>query len=172
MSERGARLARRKERAYREYSSDEQRRQAGCPAREALLKWPIQATSRRRRRPVPHRAPGASGSQKPQYLSGKPITYYRPRGSAEVRALIDEGFQAFNAARLSEACRIYTDKMLAPESDTTIALTVAGALTPAGLGGGIVELMERGPGGFLISTRADPYSDLHHAPHFTPHPRG
>ena len=44
--------------------------------------------------------------------------------------LIDEGFQAFNAARLGEACRIFTDKMLAPEHDTTIALTVAGALTP------------------------------------------
>ncbi|HZA33968.1 MAG TPA: hypothetical protein VE505_03515, partial [Vicinamibacterales bacterium] len=74
---------------------------------------------------MPHRAPGASGRSTPQYLAGKPITYYRPRGSAEVRALIDEGFQAFNAARLSEACRIYTDKMLAPGSDTTIGLTVA-----------------------------------------------
>src|SRR5215208_542365 len=30
--ERGARLARREERAYREYGSDEQRRQAGAPA--------------------------------------------------------------------------------------------------------------------------------------------
>jgi hypothetical protein len=29
-------LARREERAYREYVSDEQRRQPGCPARKAL----------------------------------------------------------------------------------------------------------------------------------------
>ncbi|HET9199473.1 MAG TPA: hypothetical protein VFO84_00670 [Dehalococcoidia bacterium] len=36
ISERGARVARREERAYREYLSDEQRRQAGCPARKAL----------------------------------------------------------------------------------------------------------------------------------------
>ena len=118
---------------------------------------------------MPHRAPGASGSQKPEYLSGKPITYYRPRGSAEVRALIDEGFQAFNAARLSEACRIYTDKMLAPESDTTIGLTVAGALTPAGLGGCIVELMERGLVDFLVSTGANLYHDMHYALNFTLH---
>jgi deoxyhypusine synthase len=118
---------------------------------------------------VPHRAPGASGPSTPQYLAGKPITYYRPRGSAEVRALIDEGFQAFNAARLSEACRIYTDKMLAPESDTTIGLTVAGALTPAGLGGCIVELMERGLVDFLISTGANLYHDLHYALNFTLH---
>src|SRR5687767_5657049 len=34
LPERGARLARREERAYREYVSDEQRRQAGCPARQ------------------------------------------------------------------------------------------------------------------------------------------
>jgi len=38
MSERGARVARREERAYWEYSSDEQRRQSGCPARQALYK--------------------------------------------------------------------------------------------------------------------------------------
>jgi deoxyhypusine synthase len=118
---------------------------------------------------VPHRAPGSSGDSKPQYLSGKPITYYRPRGGAEVRTLIDEGFQAFNAARLAEACRIYTEKMLAPEHDTTIGLTVAGALTPAGLGGCIVELMDRGLVDFVISTGANLYHDLHYALNFTLH---
>jgi len=94
---------------------------------------------------VPHRAPGSPGHSKPEhYLTGKAITYYRPRGSAEVRQLIDGGFQAFNAGRLSEACQIFSEKMLAPENDTTIGLTVAGALTPAGLGGCAIELIERG----------------------------
>ena len=69
---------------------------------------------------MPHRAPGSPESSGGQYLSGKPIRYYRPRGSADLRHLIDEGFQAFNAARLGEACRIFTDKMLDPENDTTI----------------------------------------------------
>ena len=118
---------------------------------------------------MPHRAPGAPGSSRPQYLSGKPIRYYRPRGSAEIRYLIEEGFQAFNAARLGEACRIFTDKMLAPEHDTTIALTVAGALTPAGLGGCVVELMNRGLVDFVISTGANLYHDLHYALNFTLH---
>jgi deoxyhypusine synthase len=86
-----------------------------------------------------------------------------------VRHLIDEGFQAFNGARLGEACRIFTDKMLLPEHDTTIALTVAGALTPAGLGGCMVELMERGLVDFLISTGANLYHDLHYALNFTLH---
>jgi deoxyhypusine synthase len=116
---------------------------------------------------VPHRASGASGGRKGHYLSGKPIKYYRPRGSADIRALVDDGFQAFNAARLSEACHIYADKMLAPESDTTIGLTVAGALTPAGLGGCVIELMERGLIDFLISTGANLYHDLHYALNFT-----
>ena len=96
-----------------------------------------------------------------------PSSYYRPRGSADIKALVDDGFQAFNAARLSEACHIYADKMLAPESDTTIGLTVAGALTPAGLGGCVIELMERGLIDFVISTGANLYHDLHYALNFT-----
>jgi deoxyhypusine synthase len=116
---------------------------------------------------VPHRSPGAPEGGKRRILSGKPIKYYRPRGSADIRTLVDDGFQAFNAARLSEACHIYADKMLAPENDTTIGLTIAGALTPAGLGGCIIELMERGLIDFVISTGANLYHDLHYALNFT-----
>jgi deoxyhypusine synthase len=118
---------------------------------------------------VPHRAPGASTGDAEQYLSGKVIKYYRPRGGAEVRHLIDHGFQAFNAGRLSEACHIFTGKMLAPEHDTTIGLTIAGALTPAGLGGCAIEMMERGLVDFIISTGANLYHDLHYALNFSLH---
>jgi deoxyhypusine synthase len=118
---------------------------------------------------VPHRAPGAQGEKASHYLRGKPITYYRPSGSQEIRRLIDGGFQAFNAGRLSEACHIFTEKMLAPANDTTIGLTVAGALTPAGLGGCIIELMDRGMVDFVISTGANLYHDLHYALNFTLH---
>jgi deoxyhypusine synthase len=118
---------------------------------------------------VPHRAPGAPGHSPSDYLSGKQITYYRPRGSAEVRALIDGGFQAFNAGRLSEACHIFTDKMLDPANDTTIGLTIAGAMTPAGLGGCVIEMMDRGLVDFVISTGANLYHDLHYALNFSLH---
>jgi deoxyhypusine synthase len=118
---------------------------------------------------VPHRAPGASGQRASNYLAGKPIKYYRPGGSSQVRNLIDDGFQAFNAGRLSEACHIFTDKMLAPENDTTIGLTVAGALTPAGLGGCVIEMIDRGLIDFIISTGANLYHDLHYALNFTLH---
>jgi len=118
---------------------------------------------------LPHRAPGAPAQTRQQLLSGKPIRYYRPKGSADVRALVNDGFQAFNAGRLSEACQIFTEKMLDPANDTTIGLTVAGALTPAGLGGCVIELMERGLVDFLISTGANLYHDLHYALNFTLH---
>jgi deoxyhypusine synthase len=116
---------------------------------------------------MPHRAPGSPQKSPKSFLSGKPIRYYRPQGSAEIRRLIDEGFQAYNAARLGEACHIYTDKMLSRGQDTTIGLTIAGALTPAGLGGCIIELMERGLVDFIISTGANLYHDLHYALNFT-----
>jgi len=118
---------------------------------------------------MPHRVPGSPGQGPARYLHGKQIRYYRPKGSADVRQLIEGGFQAFNAGRLSEACHIYADKMLAPENDTTIGLTVAGALTPAGLGGCVIELMDRGLIDFLISTGANLYHDLHYALNFALH---
>jgi deoxyhypusine synthase len=119
---------------------------------------------------LPHRAPGTQdtpGKSRPPFLSGKPIHNYRPQGSAEIRHLIDEGFQAFNAGRLSEACHIFAGKMLAPENDVTIGLTVAGAMTPAGLGGSVIEMMERGLVDFIISSGANLYHDLHYALNFT-----
>lgn len=118
---------------------------------------------------MPHRAPGSPRVSPGGHLTGRPIRCYRPAGSPDIRRLIDEGFQAFNAARLGEACRIFTEKMLAPGQDTTIALTLAGALTPAGLGGCVIALMERGLVDFVVSTGANLYHDLHHALNFTLH---
>jgi deoxyhypusine synthase len=142
-----------------------------------MARWAVLSGRRVREvRSLPHRpptgaqgAPGAPGHSPHDYLKGKPIRYYRPRGSAEVRQLIDGGFQAFNAGRLSEACHIFSDKMLAPENDTTIGLTVAGALTPAGLGGCLIEMIDRGLVDFIISTGANLYHDLHYALNFTLH---
>ncbi len=118
---------------------------------------------------MPHRTSGAAPPRTSRHLGGKPIRYYRPRGDRGVRTLIDDGFQAFNAGRLSEACRIFTGKMLDPAHDTTIGLTMAGALTPAGLGGCVIDLMERGLVDFVISTGANLYHDLHYALNYTLH---
>jgi len=45
IAERGARMARRDDREYRQYLRKEQRRQPGCPAREVVLDQRGQATS-------------------------------------------------------------------------------------------------------------------------------
>src|SRR5712664_690303 len=89
------------------------------------------------------------------YLSGPQILPGRVRPDMTVTELIDQQFQAYNAARLQEAARLYTEKMLAPEKDVTIGLTMAGALAPAGLGGCILTLMELGFVDFIISTGAN-----------------
>jgi deoxyhypusine synthase len=97
------------------------------------------------------------------YLSGPQILPHRLHPNMTVAELIDQQFQAYNAARLNEAARLYAEEMLNPERDVTIGMTMAGALTPAGLGGCIITLMEYGFVDFIISTGANLYHDMHHA---------
>lgn len=97
------------------------------------------------------------------YLGGAQILPRRIRPDMTVVELIDEQYQAYNAARLNEAARLYVEKMLSPEEDVTIGLTMAGALTPAGLGGCLISLMENGFIDFIVSTGANLYHDIHYA---------
>ncbi len=82
-----------------------------------------------------------------------------------VSDFIDEVFGAsgFNARRLAEACEVFR-RMI--ESDATIAVTLAGAMTPIGMSGPIIELMRRGFVDFIISTGANLYHDFHRAFNF------
>ncbi|HTI13788.1 MAG TPA: deoxyhypusine synthase [Dictyobacter sp.] len=106
---------------------------------------------------------------KTELLSGPHILPRRIHPDMTVAELIDQQFQAYNAARLNEAARLYAEKMLDPNEDVTIGLTMAGALTPAGLGGSILTLMEYGFVDFIISTGANLYHDMHHALAMTLH---
>jgi len=83
-------------------------------------------------------------------------------GGETVTELVDRALLAYNGARLREACRLLRDKVLA--EDVTVGLTLAGALTPAGLGASVVApLIERGCVDFIVSTGANLYHDLHFA---------
>ncbi|HWP70300.1 MAG TPA: deoxyhypusine synthase, partial [Gemmatimonadaceae bacterium] len=74
--------------------------------------------------------------------------------------LIEGTFLAYNAARLREACHLFVDKML--DKDTTVGLTMTGALTPAGLGmAAVIPLIEAGFVDWIISTGANLYHDTH-----------
>ena len=75
--------------------------------------------------------------------------------------LIDSAFKAYNGARLAEACRLFTTKMIA--GNGTVGMSLTGALTPAGLGkAAIVPLMKAGFVDWIISTGANLYHDMHY----------
>jgi deoxyhypusine synthase len=80
------------------------------------------------------------------------------KGSADVATLIDTYFNAYNAARLREACQTFA-RMI--DNGTTIGLSISGALTPAGLSSVLVPLIEHGFIDYLSSTGANLYHDLH-----------
>lgn len=103
------------------------------------------------------------------YLSGERIVPRRITPDITAADLIDTAFQAYNAGRLNEAAQLYARRMLDPEQDVTICLTIAGAMTPAGVGGAIISLMERGAIDFMVSTGANLYHDIHHALNFALH---
>jgi deoxyhypusine synthase len=74
--------------------------------------------------------------------------------------VIDEAFLSYNAGRLREGCRLFVSKMLA--ADTTVGLSLSGALTPAGLGMScLVPLIEAGFIDWIVSTGANLYHDTH-----------
>ena len=83
-------------------------------------------------------------------------------GTVAVQQLIDQAFLSYNAGRLREACRLFSSKMLA--DDTTVGLSLSGALTPAGLGMScLVPLVEAGFIDWIVSTGANLYHDTHFA---------
>ncbi len=81
--------------------------------------------------------------------------------NCRVSDLIDGCFKAYNGGRLAEACRLFSQKMLA--DDGTVGMSITGALTPAGLGkAAIVPLMKAGFVDWIVSTGANLYHDLHY----------
>lgn len=94
------------------------------------------------------------------YLQGRRILPAPIAKDASVVELIEGAFLAYNARRLREACRLFARKMLAPE--VTVGVTLAGALTPAGLGlAALAPLLEAGFIDWIVSTGANLYHDTH-----------
>ena len=97
---------------------------------------------------------------KSKFLKGKRIDPAPIANGIGVADLIDESFLAYNAARLREACQLFTKKMLEP--DVTVGLSITGALTPAGLGiSALIPLIKAGFIDWIISTGANLYHDTH-----------
>jgi deoxyhypusine synthase len=75
--------------------------------------------------------------------------------------LIDGYFTAYNSARLREICQLLTREVM--KEGVTVALSLSGAMTPAGLGGSVLApLMRHGFVDWIISTGANLYHDIHY----------
>jgi len=96
------------------------------------------------------------------YLRGQRIDPTAITGAERVADLVDNAFLAYNAGRLREACHLFTQRMLLP--DTTVGMSLTGAMTPAGIGMScLIPLMEAGFVDWIISTGANLYHDAHFA---------
>ena len=94
------------------------------------------------------------------FLRGPRIDPQGVSGKETVAELVDNAFLAYNAGRLREACRLYSDRMLA--DNATVGMSLTGAMTPAGLGmSTIIPLMEAGFIDWIVSTGANLYHDAH-----------
>ena len=95
-----------------------------------------------------------------KFLRGRRIDPRPITGDTGLVDLVDNAFLAYNAARLREACWLFSQKMLEP--DVTVGVTLTGALTPAGLGmSALIPLIQAGFIDWIISTGANFYHDTH-----------
>jgi deoxyhypusine synthase len=95
-----------------------------------------------------------------EYLRGPRIDPRPITGKETVPELVENAFLAYNAGRLAEACRLFTERML--ETDVTVGMSLTGAMTPAGLGmSAIIPLIEAGFIDWIVSTGANLYHDAH-----------
>jgi deoxyhypusine synthase len=107
-----------------------------------------------------HEGKAHTSHEESRVLRGQRIDPRPIDGTESAADLIDKAFLAYNAARLREASQLLTQKML--DKDTTVGLTLTGALTPAGLGmAAIIPLIEAGFVDWIISTGANLYHDTH-----------
>ena len=98
---------------------------------------------------------------KQKYLSGKRILPEPISENTDIVKLIDN-LDAYNGGRLRAACHLLRDRYSA--EDVTVGLSLAGALTPAGLGvSAIIPLMNHGFVDWITATGANMYHDLHFA---------
>jgi len=102
----------------------------------------------------------AANKKNNRFLGGTVIEPRAVRGDMTAADLVDTAFMAYNGRRLREACRLFAEKMLAP--DTIVGMSLTGALTPAGLGMScLIPLIENGFVDWVVSTGANLYHDTH-----------
>jgi deoxyhypusine synthase len=98
---------------------------------------------------------------KAKYLAGKRILPEPVSKKTDIARLVDN-MDAYNGGRLRAACQLLKNKY--SQADVTVGLSLAGALTPAGLGpSAIIPLMNHGFVDWITATGANMYHDIHYA---------
>src|SRR5438874_4521450 len=98
--------------------------------------------------------------KKSRFLHGQAIDPPPIDANISIVDLIDNTFNAYNAARFREACQLFAGRMLA--DDVTVGMSLSGAMTPAGIGmAAIIPLMRAGFIDWIVSTGANLYHDTH-----------
>ncbi len=99
-------------------------------------------------------------SKRSRFLHGQSIQPPAIDKDISIVDLIDQTFNAYNAARFREACHLFTERML--QEDVTVGMSLSGAMTPAGIGmAAIIPLMRAGFIDWIVSTGANLYHDTH-----------
>ena len=97
----------------------------------------------------------------PHEFHGKDIPHIKLDPKMSIEDLVDVfASSGYNGRQLGEAAKLYA-KMI--KEDTTICLTVSGAMTPVGFGGIIKTLIERGFVDWIVTTGANVYHEDHFA---------
>jgi deoxyhypusine synthase len=98
---------------------------------------------------------------KEKYFTGKRVLP-EPTSKKSTIASVVDNMDAYNGGRLRAACQLLREKY--SQQDVTIGLSIAGAMTPAGLGPStIIPLMNHGFVDWITATGANMYHDLHFA---------
>jgi deoxyhypusine synthase len=98
---------------------------------------------------------------KAKYLQGKRVLPEPISKNSTIVSVIDN-LDAYNGGRLRAACHLLRDRY--SQDDVTIGVSLAGALTPAGLGPStVIPLMNHGFVDWLVATGANMYHDIHYA---------
>src|SRR5262245_18892635 len=101
-----------------------------------------------------------SASKQRDLLSGRKVEPVRLKGNENLADLVDHCYagSGFNGRRLAEACQLYS-RML--KAGATVGMTISGAMTPIGMQGVIIDLMQAGFVDWIVSAGSNLYHDLH-----------
>ncbi|MCE8424793.1 MAG: deoxyhypusine synthase family protein [Candidatus Methanoperedens sp.] len=99
---------------------------------------------------------------KNDYWAGRAISPISISEDMDITDLVDNVFDCmgYNAKRLAEACHLFKTMI---DENSSVCLTLAGAMSPVGMGGAIIKMIEKGFIDWIVTTGANTYHDMHFA---------